>query len=410
MRGSVRGLIADLVEGVCQRSAGRAAAWTAGLTACAVAAATPVFAEWLDVRWRTPLHATPDEFRPRQVAAPLVAKDGTLAWFATARGLVALDPRDGQERWRQPSKEPMVGQPVVADLPTEGTAAAWGPTLYAATLGGRLYAFNPTTGAPRWSDPVYLDAAVQSGLAADSRFVFASAAPAMLLAMDRGTGKPAWRWSTLVDRDYVIEGQGAPTVHGGVLYAGTATGKLVALSARDGALLWDATLELKDRSPYGDVDSTPVVIAGARDAVVVATSQSGGLCALATDDGHLLWRYPGEGFGQPTVVPGGILVASALGELHLVDWKGRRRAARKLAEPIAGAITPIGEGLGLVPSERGLDVVRLSELRPLLRLSSETGFQAPAVVAGTMVLAVSNHGVALGLRVQPGGGLHADWR
>ncbi len=372
--------------------------------------ASPAGAELLDVRWRTPLHATPDLFRPRHAAPPLVAKDGSVGWFATARGLVSLDLHDGHERWRQTTTEPMVGRPVVAELPAEGTAAAWGPTLYTATLGGRLYALDPLTGKPRWPEPAQLDAAVQSGLSADSRYVFAAAAPAMLLAMDRGTGKPAWRWSTLVDRDYLIEGQGAPTVHGSVVYVGTATGKLVALSTRDGALLWDATLELKERSPYGDVDSTPVVVAGPRGAVVLATSQSGGLCALASDDGRLLWRYPGEGLGDPVVVAGGILVASALGELHLVDWKGRRKMARKLADPVAGSIALVGDGLGLVPSERGLDVVRLADLRPLLRLASEVGFEAPLAAVGNTVIAVTNGGVVLGIGVQPGGGLHPDWR
>lgn len=367
-------------------------------------------AELVDIRWRTPLHPTPDLFRPRHAAPALVAKDGSLAWFATASALVALSPADGRERWRQPSREPLVGRPVVADLPAEGTAAAWGPTLYAATLGGRLYALDPTSGQPRWPEPVQLDAAVQSGLAADGRYVFAAAAPAMLLAMDRGTGKPAWRWSTLVDRDYLIDGQGAPTVHAGVVYFGTASGKLVALSARDGALLWDASLERKERSPYGDVDSTPVVVAGPRGTVVLASSQSGGLCALAADDGRLLWRYDGEGLGDPVLVPGGIVVASALGELHLLDWKGRRKRARKLADPIAGSIAVIGDGLALIPSERGLDVVRLADLRPLLRLASETGFEAPLAMAGNTVLAVTNGGVALGLRTQPAGGLHADWR
>ena len=374
------------------------------------ASAAPVAASILQVQWR--MAAAPDQrqFRPREPAEPLASADGSMVWLTSGAGLVAVSTRQGHEIWRQTTTEPMVGRAVLADLPAEGTAAAWGPTLYAATLGGRLYALNPLTGAPRWPAPMQLEVAVHSGLAADKRYVYASADPAMLLAIDRGSGKPVWRWSTLVDRDYVIEGQGSPAVVGNSVYFGTPTGRLVALSARDGALLWEATLELRDKSPYGDVDSTPVFITTTQGPAVVATSHSGGICAVAVEDGRLLWRYAAEGLGQPVVTPDGIVAVSALGEIHLVDKLGRRKLARKLTDPVVGVAVALTGGLILVPSERGLDVVRLSDLRVLERLANEAGFgAAPVLVHGTVV-ALANNGMAFGLSFALEGGAAADLR
>lgn len=359
------------------------------------------YGDAMQVRWRKELRAPAPQFRPRELAEPLVSADGRVAWLGTSVGLVALRPADGSEMWRQPTNEPISGRPVLASLPTEGTASTWGPTLYAATLGGKLLAVEPTTGASRWPQPVSIDVSVRAALAADQRYVYAAAEPAILLAIDRGTGKPVWRWSAAVEREYVIDGQSPPVVIGNTVVFGTAGGQLVALNVRDGALVWDAALEAAEISPYGDVDSAAVPVKLPAGMAVLAASHSGGLCAIALSDGHLLWRYPAQGLGQPVVIGNAILAASAYGELHVVDLAGKRRIARKWSGTLAGHALAWGADFALLPSENGIDLVSVADARVFERLGAETGFSAPLVRAGDAVLALGNTGCAFAIAVNP---------
>lgn len=367
-----------------------------------LACASVAYATDVQVRWKTLLVPDQAAWKPRELAPPVASSDGRWVWVGAANGVAALDAQTGRVVWRAPTGDPVVGRPALVDLPGDPSA-----TLYASTLAGALYAFEPMTGKPRWREPTRLDVPVRSPLTADQRFVYLVADPASVHAVDRWTGKPAWRWSTSVDREYLVEGQGGATAHGSLVYAGTPTGRLVALSARDGALVWDVTLEDRQKSPYGDVDSTPVVARGADGKpMVLAASHSGGLCAVAADDGRLLWRYTVEGLGQPLLTEDGIVAVSALGEIHVVDLRGNRKLARRLSAPAAGTLAWLGNGLVLVPSELGLDVVRTSDLRTMRRLAGEYGWSGAPVAAGPLWVGLNNGGAAYGLTVRPDGG---DW-
>jgi outer membrane protein assembly factor BamB len=372
--------------------------WTAA--AAALGLASLASAAEIEVRWKTPLVADLATWKPREYAAPVASADGKRVWLGSATGVAALDAATGRVLWRVAMSDPVVGQPALVELPGDPSA-----TLYVSTLAGAVYAFEPATGKPRWSGPARLDLPVRSPLAADQRFVFLVADPASVHAIDRFTGKPSWRWSTSVDREYLVEGQGGATVYGSMVLAGTPTGKLVALSARDGAILWDATLEDRQKSPYGDVDSTPLVLIGpGGKPMAVATSHSGGLCAVALDDGRLLWRYPVEGLGQPIATPDGIAAVSALGEIHIVDLRGQLKIARRLHTPVAGNAAWLGNGLMMVPSELGLDVVRTSDLRILQRLAGEYGWTSEPIAAGPLWIGMNNGGAVYGLAVRADGG------
>ncbi len=368
----------------------------------ALGCASLAYATDVQVRWKTALVADQAAWKPRELAQPVASADGRWAWFGAANGVTAVDGQTGMVAWRAPTSDPVVGRPALVELPGDASA-----TLYASTLAGALYAFEPKTGKQLWREPTRLDVPVRSPLAADQRFVYLVADPASVHAVDRRTGKPAWRWSVSVDREYLVEGQGGATVYESLVFAGTPTGRLVALSARDGALVWDVTLEDRQKSPYGDVDSTPVVVKGPGDKpMVLAASHSGGLCAVAADDGRLLWRYAVEGLGQPLLTEDGIVAVSALGEIHVVDLRGRRKLARRLSAPAAGTLAWLGNGLVLVPSELGLDVIRTKDLRTMRRLAGEYGWSGAPVAAGPIWVGLNNGGAAFGLSVRPDGG---DW-
>ncbi len=357
----------------------------------------------IDVRWRTPVGGDGILYKPREFATPLLSKDATVAWLGSVAGVTSLRVQDGKKLWHTPTSEAVVGRPVLVQLPGEVSA-----TLIAATMAGTVYALEADTGKPRWAQPSRLELPVRSPLAADERFVFVVADPGSLLALDLTTGKPSWRWSVTVDRDYLVEGQGGALVFGGAVFVGTPTGKLAALNARDGALLWEATLEQRERSQFGDVDTTPLAIRGPKGApLLLAASHSGGLCAVAPADGNLVWRYEVEGLGQPVPTPMGIAVISALGEVHLVGRDGKQLAARKLPTTAQGNLSWYADLL-LVPTETGLDLLRPADLVTLHHLASEYGTSAAPVPAGQLVLMLGNGGVAYGLEIRRDLGVESD--
>lgn len=362
-------------------------------------------ASHVHVQWKSVLVPGGNQYKPREFAAPLIASDGKTAWLGAANGMSAIRVADGSLLWRTATPEPIVGRPVMVTLPGEASQ-----TLMAATMAGAVYAMEPGTGKPRWSQPSRLDVPVRANLAADERFVFVAADPGSIQALDLASGKPVWRWSVTIDRDYLVEGQGAPLVLDGVVYVGTPTGKIAALSARDGALLWETTLEQREKSQFGDVDSTPVAYRAADGSVLVlAASHSGGLCAVNAADGKIIWRYEVEGLGQPLLTPAGIAAVSALGEVHLVSKAGVGIAARKLASTAAGTLA-WSQGLLLVPTESGMDLLRVADLRTIYHLASESGMSAAPVMLGSFALLMANSGVAYGLFVDPEPGAQPDIR
>jgi len=275
------------------------------------------------------------------------------------------------------------------------------------------------TGRKLWAEPTRLESAVQAPVAVDSDHVYVVADPGSIAALHRASGKPAWRHNAEVIREFLVEGQGGALAMRGLVYVGLPSGKLLALAARDGGVTWEVALEQSERSPYADVDSTPVWVArqgpartsasrsraDARAAAgndwLLAASHSGGLHALAAADGAAIWRYDAEGLGQPAVQGGRVFAVSAIGELHVIDLNsGQRLLARKLGGGVAGTIALSSLGVALVPSEGGLDAVSMWTGHGIRRAATESGFSAPPLVLGQWAYAVSNGGVlyALALR------------
>jgi outer membrane protein assembly factor BamB len=172
------------------------------------------------------------------------------------------------------------------------------------------------------------------------------------------TGEPIWRHRDATRFWEANAGAGpraTPTLHAGRLYAFGATGRLNALDARSGALLWsrDVAAEAEVQVPYWGFAGSPLVVA---DQIIVAASgrlfaydlttgeprwkgapQRGGyaspqLCelggvsqvvllngngaiGLAPRDGAELWQHAWEGVGvlQPALLAGGDLLISSAG-------------------------------------------------------------------------------------------------
>ena len=351
----------------------------------------------LQIQWRAPLSDPPSTaWKPRENGGVILSPRGTFLYAASVSGLSAFETASGQPLWKLPTSERVDARPVL-----------YGSALYAATSAGTVHALNARTGKALWPEPAKLDVAVQGPLAADARSVYVPADPGMLFSLARDTGKPNWTYKTDVQRDFLVSGQGGALVAGNLVFVGMPNGKLVALAARDGGLTWEVALDRTDRSPYADVDSTPVLVTrpskGGKPADwLLAASHSGGLHAVLAADGSHVWTYEAEALGDPVVVGDRIYVVASDGALHVVRLAdGQRIFARRLPNPVAGQLAVLPElGVLLVPSEAGLDLVAMATGMPVTRAQTETGFASRPVVWNHNAYMLSNGGVVYSFTVR----------
>ena len=130
-------------------------------------------------------------------------------------------------------------------------------------------------------------------------------------------------------------GSTSPTIENSVIYLGTngsnffAPGGLVALNAKTGQKLWSFT-GAQGSFPYGEMVSYPPAVKGG----VVYFSSGGGVYALNTGDGTLLWHDSSidKGWGS-------------LGCISVGD--------KRIYDNVAGNLSCIGESTWIVPVDRG---------------------------------------------------------
>jgi outer membrane protein assembly factor BamB len=184
----------------------------------------------------------------------------------------ALEATTGAMRWRREIGFELLGDPVVD-----------GSTLYASAVttqepggeAGLLEALDVRTGEMRWKQA--LDARPSMVATADGRvFVMSGQFSGRLLALDARDGSVVWEYTSpaplSLGGDTASGTTNSPLVVGGQVYIqaternadGTANLRLVALNARDGSVVW--------QRQTGGIASTP------------AFNQSGDTLCLSVDD------------------------------------------------------------------------------------------------------------------------------
>ena len=213
----------------------------------------------LTVRWTYPVGGF--VFTSPTVADGVVYA-GSVDWD---NSLYALDASTGARLWSYPAS------PYVSEAP----AVVKGVVYVSSCTGDHdaLYALNASSGAPLWSYPLYCGSspAVADGVAyVSSKF--------NVYAID-ATGLQRWTYG-------IGDGVSSPTLGNGVVYAGSMDGKLYALDARNGALLWKFAV-----TKGKEIWATPAVANG----MVYVTSTDHNIYALNAGTGALIWKYATEG-------------------------------------------------------------------------------------------------------------------
>jgi outer membrane protein assembly factor BamB len=191
--------------------------------------------------------------------------------------VVALDLTNGRLLWRASTKAPLSG----------GTASSADLVVVGAS-DGQLFAFDAATGHPRWN--VRLNGEVLAPAAISAKLVAVRTVDGKLHALSPADGHELWTTEQQVPR-LSLRGTAGPVISGDLVLSGFDNGKVVALSATDGSVQWEATVT----PPHGrtelerldDIDSD-VRVAG-KD--VYAVGFQGKVAMLAIDTGQVWWSH-----------------------------------------------------------------------------------------------------------------------
>jgi outer membrane protein assembly factor BamB len=201
--------------------------------------------------------------------------------------VVALDLASGRVLWHAKTGAPLSG----------GTASS--PELVVVGASdGQLFAFDPANGHSRWK--VRLNGEVLAPAAISPRLIAVRTVDGKLRALSPEDGHELWATDQQVPR-LSLRGTASPVISGDQVLCGFDNGKVVAVSAADGAVQWEATVT----PPHGrtelerldDIDS-PVRVSG-HD--VYAVGFQGKVAMLALDTGQVWWSHEDSSYRGVTL-------------------------------------------------------------------------------------------------------------
>lgn len=266
------------------------------------------------------------------------AVSGDTVYVADGEGRVqALAVADGATRWKVDLDAPVSGGPGVGEgLVLLGTSDA------------EVIALNLENGTERWRTRVSSE--VLSVPAADRGIVLVHTIDGKLFGLEATNGNERWRYEREVPV-LTLRGSGSPVISGGVAYVGMAGGRLIALRADNGSLVWDASVTVpggrSELQRLADIDGDPLVLGGG---VFVATYQ-GEVAAIEERSGRVAWRRKMSSYSRMAADFEGLYVSDDEGVVWGLDirsgaarWSQDALKNRKLSSVAAlGRLIVVGD-------------------------------------------------------------------
>lgn len=260
----------------------------------------------LKLAWTSKIGAG-DSRKQRITADPVIA--GGLIYTLDANTTVTATNASGAQVWARDVGARLDG----AGGGTGGGLAAHKGTLYVSTGFGELIALDSKNGNERWVQKLNGTASGQPTVSGN--LVYVVSADDIGWAIEADTGRVAWRINATTSVSNVL-GSPAPVVAGDFTVFAFGSGELQAVFRRGGLRRWDASVLGARRgqalSKVDDVTGSPVVSNG----VLYAGNQAGSTIAVDVQSGSLIWATT-EGAVGP-VWPAGDSVFSVTDRNELV--------------------------------------------------------------------------------------------
>ena len=252
---------------------------------------------------------------------------GDAIYVAAENGKVAaIDAASGERRWK-----------TDVDTDLSGGVGAGGDLVLVGNTRGRVIAMESATGRELWRASVSSE--VLAPPAADWDVVVVQTLDGKVTGLDAATGARRWTHDSS-NPLLTLRGTAAPVLSEGVAYAALASGRIVAIKADTGTVLWEGRIA----TPQGqseiertvDIEGRPLLLG----ANVFAVSYQGKLGGLGIANGRPVWArdassYVGiaEGFGN-------IYVSEASGTVSAYEvaggalrWQNDQLARRQPGTP-----------------------------------------------------------------------------
>ena len=197
---------------------------------------------------------------------------------------------------------PMIGGTLTIKSTNAHPPNWWSTFRHDSTHSGYSISTAPRTNQTLWNYTTGED--VLSSPAVVDGVVFVGSADGKVYALDAFDGSEVWNYTT---GDVVFS---SPAVVDGVVFVGSADGKVYALDAFDGSEVWNYTT-------VDAVFSSPAVAGG----VVFVGSDDHKVYALDAFDGSLIWSYTTGSYvdSSPAVAGGVVFVGSFDGKVYALD-------------------------------------------------------------------------------------------
>ncbi|RTR01999.1 outer membrane protein assembly factor BamB [Halomonas nitroreducens] len=256
------------------------------------------------------------------------ARDGDVIFAADQHGLVqARDASSGETRWTvELSAGASSGLTAVADR------------VYLGTRNGEVLALDQADGKVLWRTRVSSE--VLAAPQANRELLVVQAVDGKVTALDRESGAERWVYSASRP-SLTLRSTGTPRVIDQVTFAGLANGRLVTLDNRVGQPLWERRIATPEgRSEIErlvDLAGQPILT---QDGRLFVTSYNGRLVALEATTGEILWSRDVSSYRTPVLVGDFLFVVDEASHLVALNagngeelWRLEALEGRGLTDP-----------------------------------------------------------------------------
>jgi len=270
------------------------------------------------------------------------AMDQKSVFAASEAGEIArFDAVTGKQAWRI-----KVGETI------SGGVGAGEDLVLVGTPKGMVLAFDQN-GKALWRSKVSSE--VLSAPKVSGGVVVVRSGDSRIFGLDAKDGKRKWVYERATP-SLTLRSAAGVALDGGAAYVGFAGGKMVALKADDGKVLWEASVAQPKGSTeierIADITSVPVV----DGRMVYAVAYQGRVAAVDRMSGRVLWNRDISSYNGMSAEDGRVFVTHSGGAVYAVDysagksyWRQGGLLNRRLSAPLPmGPFVAVGDVHGYV--------------------------------------------------------------
>ncbi len=307
---------------------------------------------------------------------------GATIYAAASDGEVAaFDRNSGKTLWE-----------ADVETPLSGGVGVYEDALFLGSSDGFVLKLDAKSGARLWATP--LRGEILAPPQSNGKVVVAQTYDGKLQGLDFSTGSMLWTYDSNIPV-LTVRGTSTPIVHNDRVYAGFANGRVLALNAQTGAVVWEVRVAISQgRSEIErlvDIDGT-MELAGNE---LYAASYQGNLVAIDVENGRKLWQqkvssYSGvsQGFGNVYVADEDGTLSAYLRNGEGVRWTQPALAYRELSRP-----TPVGSYVAVADFEGYVHVLSQVDGEIVGRVrADDDGVRADMLSDGNVLYVFGNSG------------------